>query len=261
MPPQPGFEPGTLLLWSNSANSKALTISFWDFPFFLCASTNFWNIYLNDTESFLHVGAVDWAFQRPSDTWYKTPNPDKLKKCQIAGTNGDKGGGSLNHFPPCSSLKVCDQWWIKWLSLERWQGCSTNIRKAELFVSPKPGCRNNSNSTLSSFETIWADKNCRQRGNGERACITVLVYNRWYNPGYVTYKERICTSKLNYWLWVSVHIVYWENSPGLPISAVYDIINKATKTTPPTIHPHHTSLCYTSTFQIFVRWFLFYFVI
>ena len=74
--------------------------------------------------------------------------------------NGEKGGGSLDHF--LHFYGKCDITG-RWNSLKCWQGRRGNIRTETLLVSMSPGCKNNSNTSLIWFNTVWADKNCRKR--------------------------------------------------------------------------------------------------
>lgn len=51
----------------------------------------------------------------------------------------------------------------------------------------------NSNCTISSIQTVRADKDGRQSSKKRGEGTAVLVSNRWSNPGHITVKERSCS--------------------------------------------------------------------
>jgi len=48
-------------------------------------------------------------------------------------------------------------------------------------------------AALLGCQMIQADRDIRSSGKSKGGGVAVLVSNRWFNPGHVTVKERICT--------------------------------------------------------------------
>ena len=190
--------------WRQAAfcSSSGHTVFFLCIFLFFCENTDFWNIFL----CWLGCCAAGGTSASNSGNfshllWCITMTTGKSLTCW----------SSLNHFFPWSSWEEWDHWQIKWTSLEPWWGHDRNIRK-------RPGCRNNPNSSLLSFKTIWTDRDCRQSGNSEAAGTAVLVNN--IVPD-VRLKSNVSAPQmLNCWLWIPVHVVYWESSPMLLANTV-----------------------------------------
>jgi len=127
----------------------------------------------------------------------------------------------FNHFVPRSSLEVWDHshWQIKWTSFEPWWGHDRKIRK-------RHGCRNNSNSSLLSFKAIWSDRDCRQGGNSEGEGLNCLLTTNGVLLDISIRRSISAPNMLNYWIWVPVHVVYWESSPVLPANTACALISK-----------------------------------
>jgi len=59
---------------------------------------------------------------------------------------------------------------------------------------------------LAGFQLVRADRSCNKSGKKK---VAVYVNNRWYNPGHITLKERVCSLDIEL-LAVSLHP---ESSP------------------------------------------------
>lgn len=137
----------------------------------------------------LHMGAADWVFPNPSRG--ETPNTDGLERRCRPQAKRIARRRYFKQFLPLivrESMKPPNSWQIKWMLLERCQGHSGNIGNIVVCVSQRHGCR----------KTIWTSKSsntnfrpCRQTTEG--GGITMLLDNRWCNPGHVTVKEHLCT--------------------------------------------------------------------
>ncbi len=53
-----------------------------------------------------------------------------------------------------------------------------------------------SNATIIAFETVWAYRNRKESGKRKGGGLSVVINNRWSNPGHITMKERISTSDI-----------------------------------------------------------------
>ena len=53
-----------------------------------------------------------------------------------------------------------------------------------------------SNTTVDGFQTVRTNRNHRESGKRKGGGLAILINNKWCHPGYVTIKERVCSSDI-----------------------------------------------------------------
>lgn len=70
--------------------------------------------------------------------------------------------------------------------------------------------------------TIWADRDRRKRGKKKGGGLTVLINNRWCNPGHITVKDRLFSPDIELLaVGLSPHYLPREFSHSIMITVVF----------------------------------------